>query len=46
MGLTECNHGNISLIGGKMLNFGTETFFILLFQNITTKLLISQITFL
>ena len=41
------NRGNISsLIGRKMLNFGMEGFFILIFLNITTKLVISQINFL
>ena len=44
---SEQNRGNISsLIGGKMLNFGMEAFFILIFLNITTKLVISQINFL
>ena len=44
---SEHNHGNISsLIGGKMLNFGMEVFFILFFLNIKTKLVISQIKFL
>ena len=35
-----------SLIGGKMLNFAMEEFSILIFVNITTKLVISQIKFL
>ena len=35
-----------SLIGGKILNFSTEAFFILILLNITTKLVISQISFL
>ena len=46
MGSSEHNRGNMSsLIGGKMLNFGMEAFFILFFPNITTKLVISQIKF-
>ena len=41
---SEQNRGNISsLIGGKMVNFGMEAFFILIFPNITSKLVISQI---
>ena len=44
---SEQNRGNISsMIGGKMLNFGMEAFFMLIFLNITTKLVISQIKFL
>ena len=47
MGSLEQNRGNISsLIGGSMPNFGMESFFILFFLNITTKLMISQIKFL
>ena len=47
MGSSEHNLGNISsLIGGKMLNFGMEAFFIMFFLDITTKLVISQIRFL
>ena len=47
MGLLEHNRGNISaLIGGRMLNFGMEAFFIMLFLNITGKLVISEIQFL
>ena len=43
----EQNRDNISsLIGSKMLNFGMEAFFISIFKNITTKLVISQINFL
>ena len=43
MGSSEQNRDNISsLICGKMLNFGMEAFFILIFLNITTKLVISQ----
>ena len=42
----EHNLGNrSSLIVEKMLNFGMDTFFILFFQNITIKLVISQINF-
>ena len=38
---SQHNRGNISsLIGGKMLNFGIEAFLILIFLNITTKLVI------
>ena len=41
---SEHNRGNISsLIGGKMLNFGVEAFLILVFLNITTKLVISLV---
>ena len=44
---SEQNRGNISsLIGGKMLNFGMEAFFILVFLNIKIRLVISQINFL
>ena len=44
---SEYNCRNMSSqIGGKMLNFGMEAFFILYFLNITTKLVISQIKFL
>ena len=44
MGSSEHNRGIMSsLIGGKMLNFDMEAFFILIFLNITTKLVISQI---
>ena len=47
MGTSEQNSGNMSsLVGDKMLNFGMESFFILLFLNITTKLVIIQIRFL
>ena len=43
----EHNCGNISsLMGEKMLNFGLEAFFILIYPNTTTKLVISQINFL
>ena len=44
---SEHNRGIMSsLIGGKMPNFGMEAFLILIFLNITTKLVISQIKFL
>ena len=44
---SEQNRDNISsMIGSKMLNFGMEAFFISIFLNITTKLVISQIYFL
>ena len=44
---SEHNRGNMSsLIGGKMLNFGMESFFIQIFLNITTKLVISEIKLL
>ena len=47
MGSSEQNHGNISsMICGKMLNFGMEACFILIFLNISTKLVILQIQFL
>ena len=47
MRLSEQNRDNISsLIGGKMLSFGMEAFFILIVLNITTKLVISQMNFL
>ena len=46
MGSLEHNRGNISsLIGGNMLNFGMEAFFILFFINNATNLVISQIKF-
>ena len=47
MGSLEHNRGNkSSMIGGKMLNIGTEAFLILFFTNIITKLVNSQIKFL
>ena len=47
MGSPEHKGGIISsLIGGNMVNFGIEAFFILFFLNITSKLVISQIKFL
>ena len=46
MGLSEHNNGSIlALIGRRMVNFGMEAFFIL-FLNITSKLVISEIKFL
>ena len=43
---SDHNRGNISsLIGGEMLNFGMEAFFILFFLNIRTKLVILHINF-
>ena len=47
MGSSEHNRGIMSsMIGGKMLNFGMEAFLILIFLDITTILVISQIKFL
>ena len=47
MGSSERNRCIMSsLIAGKMLNFGMEAFFILIFLNIITNLVIPQIKFL
>ena len=44
---SDHNRGNISsLIGGKVLNFGVEIFFIVFLLNITTNIVISQIKLL
>ena len=47
MGSSEHNRGIISsLMGGKMLNFIIEGFFVLFFLNVANKLVISQFKFL
>ena len=44
MASSEHNCGFMSsLIGGKIINFSMEAFLILIFLNITTKLVVSQI---